>query len=107
LPGDYLKAVVIVGLPLSPPDVETKALIEYYNKKYGRGMDYAYIFPAITKCMQGAGRCIRSETDEGVVIFLDERFAWPQYSRCFPPDYNLKITRNYAEEIKKFFLPQS
>jgi len=107
LPGDYLKAVVIVGLPLSPPDVETKALIEYYNKKYGKGMDYAYIFPAITKCMQGAGRCIRSETDKGVIIFLDERFAWPQYSRCFPPDYNLKITRNYSEEIKKFFLPQS
>ena len=100
---DVLKAVIIVGLPLNPPDVETNALIAYYNKKYSKGWDYAYIFPAITKCMQGAGRCIRSETDRGVVVFMDERFALSNYSRCFPPDYGMKITKNVGLEIKEFF----
>ncbi|KHO46664.1 MAG: DNA excision repair protein ERCC-2 [archaeon GW2011_AR3] len=103
LPGDFLKAVVVVGLPLNPPDVETKALIDYYNKKYGKGFDYAYTFPAITKCMQSAGRCIRSETDRGIIVFLDERFAFPHYARCFPPDYNLRVTSRYIEEINNFF----
>jgi len=103
LPGDYLKGVVIVGLPLSPPDLETNALIQYYNKKYGKGWDYGYVFPAITKCMQGAGRCIRTETDRGIIAFLDERFAWPHYSRCFPPDYNLKISRDWTADIEEFF----
>ena len=95
--------MVVVGLPLNPPDVETKALIDYYNKKYGKGFDYAYTFPAITKCMQSAGRCIRSETDRGIIVFLDERFAFPHYARCFPPDYNLRVTSRYIEEINNFF----
>jgi len=103
LPGDLLKAVVIVGLPLQRPDLETKELIDYYDKKYGKGWDYGYIFPAITKTLQGAGRCIRSETDRGVIAFLDERFAWPNYKKYFPPDMNVKITRLYEDRIKEFF----
>jgi len=102
LPGDLLKAVIVVGLPLHHPDLETKELIDYYEKKFQKGWDYGYIFPAITKCMQSAGRCIRSETDKGIVIFLDQRFAWPHYKRCFP-DSDIKITKLYQERIKEFF----
>lgn len=103
LPGDYLKAVVVAGLPLQKPDLEIQKLIEYYDKKFGKGWDYGYVFPAITKCLQSAGRCIRSETDKGAVIFLDERFAWPNYKRCFPPEWDIKITHNFATEINEFF----
>ena len=102
LPGDFLKAVVIVGLPLEKPDLETKELIDYYEDKFGRGFEYGYIFPAITKCLQNAGRCIRSETDKGVIVFLDERYAWPNYKKCFA-DTDIKITTNYEKEIKEFF----
>lgn len=104
LPGDYLKGVIVVGLPLEKPNLETKELINYYDKKFGKGWDYGYIFPALTKTMQNAGRCIRSDTDKGVIVFLDERYAWPSYFRCFPPDQNVKITKLYEERIKKFFL---
>jgi len=103
LPGDLLKAVVVVGLPLQKPDLETKELIDYYEKKYKKGWDYGYVFPAITKCLQSAGRCIRSETDRGVIVFLDERFAWPRYRKCFPPEWNIKITKMYQDRIKEFF----
>lgn len=102
LPGDLLKAVIVVGLPLQRPDLETKELIDYYENKYKKGWDYGYIFPAITKCLQSAGRCIRSETDRGVLIFLDQRFAWPNYRRCFP-DSDIKITKLYKERIEEFF----
>jgi DNA excision repair protein ERCC-2 len=103
LPGDFLKGVVIVGLPLEKPDLETKELIDYYEEKYGRGFDYGYIFPAITKCLQNAGRCIRSETDKGVIVFLDERFAWQNYLRCLPSDMDFKISKVYEGRVEKFF----
>ena len=103
LPGDYLKGVVIVGLPLEKPDLETKELIDYYQEKFGKGFDYGYIFPAITKCLQNAGRCIRSETDKGVIVFLDERFAWQNYLRCLPLDMDFKISKVYEERIERFF----
>ena len=103
LPGDFLKAVIVVGLPLSAPDLETKSLIEYFDKKFSKGWDYGYLFPAFNKTLQNAGRCIRSGTDRGVIIFLDERYAWSNYKRCFPEDWDMTISQNYNEIIKEFF----
>jgi DNA excision repair protein ERCC-2 len=103
LPGDLLKCVIVVGLPLQQPDLETKKLIEYYDEKFKKGWDYGYLLPAFTKVMQSAGRCIRSETDKGAVIFLDERFKWPMYFRFFPPDLDLKVTRLWENKVSDFF----
>jgi len=108
LPGDLLKCVVIVGLPLQKPDLETSELIKHYNELFGKGWDYGYLFPAFSKCLQGAGRCIRTSSDRGVIVFLDERFAWNQYFRCFPADYNVKIIKNYYPNmIEAFFKKKS
>ncbi len=103
LPGDLLKCVVVVGLPFQQPDLKTKKLIEYYDKKFGKGWDYGYVFPAFNKTLQSAGRCIRSESDRGVIVFLDERYLWSNYQRCFPKDMKPKVTNNPSIEIKKFF----
>ena len=103
LPGDLLKAVIVVGLPLRRPDLETKSLIEYYDKKFNKGWDYGYLIPAMTKCIQNAGRCIRSETDRGIIVFLDRRFTWRNYHRLFPEDWDLKINLNYKQLISDFF----
>lgn len=106
LPGDYLKCVVVVGLPLNKPDLETESLIKYYDTKFNKGWDYGYIFPAMNKCLQSAGRCIRSETDRGVIVFLDERFIWQNYMKCFPKDWDIKIDENYLAPITHFFSNQ-
>ena len=103
LPGDLLKGVIIVGLPLGRPDLETQATINYYDRKFGKGWDYGYVLPAFTKTLQNAGRCIRTETDRGVIIFLDERYSWPIYIRCFPEEWDLKISVAPAQEISNFF----
>jgi DNA excision repair protein ERCC-2 len=103
LPGDELRAVVIVGLPLGRPDLETKALIDHYQAKFGKGWEYGYTFPAFNKTLQSAGRCIRTETDRGAVIFLDERYAWQQYYGCFPREWNLSITVRPEELLRRFF----
>lgn len=103
LPGDFLKCVIVVGLPLQQPDLETKELIKYYEEKFGKGWDYGYVFPAFNKALQSAGRCIRSETDKGVIVFLDKRYTWPRYSKCFPEDWDTKTTMLYLDRIKAFF----
>ncbi len=102
LPG-IVKAVIVVGLPLDRPDLETTELISYYDKKFGKGWEYGYTLPAMTKCIQNAGRCIRSEKDRGVLVFLDERYAWPRYKVYFPPEWTMKILPDYEEEIARFF----
>ncbi|VVB81956.1 ATP-dependent DNA helicase [uncultured archaeon] len=102
LPG-IIKAVIVVGLPLDKPDLETTELIAYYDKKFGKGWEYGYILPAMTRCIQNAGRCIRSEKDRGALIFVDERYAWPRYKSCFPPEWTMKISKEYEEELAVFF----
>ncbi|HJX05662.1 MAG TPA: ATP-dependent DNA helicase [Candidatus Nanoarchaeia archaeon] len=107
LPGDFLKGVIIVGLPLERPNLETQALIKYYDDKFKKGWDYGYLFPAFNRALQSAGRCIRSETDKGVIIFLDERYAWNNYNRCFPPSWDIKTTLLYEKMIEDFFKENS
>lgn len=99
---NVLKAVIIVGLPLQKPDTEAKLLIEYYDDKFGKGFEYGYVLPAITKCLQNAGRCIRSETDKGAIIFLDERYAWQNYYQCFPEDWEIEVSLDYEDVLRAF-----
>ncbi len=101
LDGDKLKGVVIVGVPFAKNDLEIKELIRYYDEKFEKGMEYAYIMPAFTSIMQNAGRCIRSETDKGIIIYLDERYAWTNYRKNFPSHVNLKGARSY-DDVKDF-----
>jgi DNA excision repair protein ERCC-2 len=100
-PGDLLQGVIVIGLPLARPDLKTKETIKYYDSKFGKGWDYGYIFPAMNKCVQSAGRCIRSGTDTGVIIYLDERFAWQKYYSCLPRE-RLIVSKEYEKYIEAF-----
>lgn len=102
LPGDFLQGVIVIGVPLSRPNLRTKELVKYFEKKYNHGWEYGYLYPAMNKCFQSAGRCIRAAEDRGVVVFLDERFAWQDYLCCFPKE-NLIITKDFEKYLKKFF----
>ena len=101
--NNMLDAVIIVGLPLEAPNLETKALIEYYDFVFERGWDYGYIYPAMNRVLQAAGRCIRSETDKGAIILMDERFKWKNYSKCFPFDMDFIVTEMPEGYLKRFF----
>ncbi len=103
LPGDYLKCAVIVGIPLGVMTLEMKYKIDYYKEKYNNGWLYAYIQPAMQKVIQSAGRVIRSDTDRGIVVFIDRRYLWDNYRKCFPRDLRLKISRDVSKEVFDFF----
>jgi len=102
-PGEIMKAVFVVGLPLQRPDLETKELIDYYDTLFGKGWDYGYSYPAMNRAIQAAGRCIRSKTDRGVVVYMDERYDWSNYRKVLPPGKRLKSTRAPWKEIEEFF----
>ncbi|MEM5861012.1 MAG: ATP-dependent DNA helicase [Candidatus Aenigmatarchaeota archaeon] len=101
--GGVLKCVIIIGLCLSQPNLETKALIEYYDKKFGKGREYGYVYPAIHRALQSAGRCIRKESDYGVAVFMDKRFLWKNYRLAFPSEIEFKITTKPKALIEEFF----
>ncbi|OYT55188.1 MAG: hypothetical protein B6U72_00105 [Candidatus Altiarchaeales archaeon ex4484_2] len=101
--NNLLDAVVIVGLPLETPNLEVKSLIAYYDVRFDRGWDYGYIYPAMNRVLQAAGRCIRTEKDKGVIVFMDERFRWRNYSKCFPQDLDLIVSEMPERYISKFF----
>jgi len=102
-PNNVLKMVAIVGLSLEKPDLKLRALIDYYNMKFGKGWEYAYSFPAVQRAIQSSGRCIRSEKDIGVCLFMDERFGWSNYHRIFPKSFRLISSENPAVQVKEFF----
>lgn len=105
LPGELLNGVVIVGLPLERPDLSVKTLIDYYEQRFRKGMNYGYIYPAMIKVMQASGRCIRSEHDRGVIVFADERFTWSNYRKIFPSSWSFVATEKPEAEIRMFFSP--
>jgi len=102
LDGKALSGVVIVGIPFARFDLISKELTRYYDEKFKKGQEYGYVLPAFTKVLQNAGRCIRSETDKGVIVYLDERYAWNNYTKYFPSSIELKRDMDY-KLIKEFF----
>ena len=87
LVGDRLIGSVIVGVGLTKPTDESEVVREYYDNKYEAGKEYAYTYPGFNRVLQAAGRVIRTETDRGVVVFIDERYAEPMYKELLPHQF--------------------
>ncbi|HIH09561.1 MAG TPA: ATP-dependent DNA helicase [Candidatus Diapherotrites archaeon] len=102
-PGENLKAAIIVGIPFESVSLQSGALIEFYDKRFGKGWDYAYNAPAINRAIQAAGRVIRTENDRGVCIFLDRRFCDRRYQKFFPKGFEAAKTGEPGKIIARFF----
>lgn len=74
-PGEELCFAIIVGIPYPPPSLENKAMADLFDAKYGRGTGWKYTsqIPAVRKMRQAIGRLIRTETDRGMAVILDDR----------------------------------
>jgi len=99
--GDVLRMVLVVGVPLGKPDVYTNELIKQYETRFSQGWNYGYIAPALTRVLQAAGRTIRSSTDSGVIVLLDERYAWSAYAQFVPDD--AVTVKDPLPLVQKFF----
>jgi DNA excision repair protein ERCC-2 len=86
-PGDMLRAVAVVGPCLPVPTIETRLLQQYYEERFERGFEFAFVVPGMTRVVQAAGRLIRSETDQGVIALFDRRFLDSPYRDRLPADW--------------------
>ncbi len=84
--GNKIKLVVVVGVPFEPPSIKLKAMEMYYDKKFGKGFEYAQILNAMIKTMQAAGRTIRSDKDRGVILLMDVRFSYGIFKKYLPQE---------------------
>ena len=84
LVGERLCGAVVVGVGLPGICPERDLIRRYFADKQRAGFEFAYLFPGINRVLQAAGRVIRSETDRGVVLLVDRRFATARYRQLLP-----------------------
>lgn len=107
-PGNMVIGAFVVGPPLPSFDLEREEMRGYYEKHYQAGFDYAYTFPAMAKAVQSAGRVIRSETDKGIIVLMDNRFLQPSYGKSMPEDWFAEDPRELVsgkilDEVREFW----
>jgi DNA excision repair protein ERCC-2 len=83
-PGEMIIGAFIVGPGLPNYNYEREQIRDYYEKRYGSGFEYAYVYPAMAKVIQAAGRVIRSDQDRGIIVLMDQRFIQKQYVAAMP-----------------------
>jgi ATP-dependent DNA helicase DinG len=84
VPGEALSNVIITRLPFAVPDhplIEAK--LELIEANGGDAFTEYSLPEAILKLRQGVGRLIRTKSDHGIVVILDNRIVTRPYGRAF------------------------
>ena len=84
LPGEQLIGSIIIGVGYPMIAMKNEIIKEFYKEN---GYDYSYIFPGVNKVQQAAGRVIRTETDQGRVLLIDDRYITNKYKMLLPNEW--------------------
>lgn len=87
LVGNKLSGAVIVGLGVLPPERSRELVAGYFNDRFYEGVKFAYMYPGMNKVFQAGGRVIRSETDKGFLVVVDDRFLSEDYLENLPESW--------------------
>ncbi len=84
LPGDRLLGAFVATLGLPQVNPVNEEMRRRMQACFGRGYDYAYLYPGLQKVVQAAGRVIRTPEDRGVLYLIDDRFGRAEVRRLLP-----------------------
>ena len=98
-----IKTIIVVGIALDGMNIETEALIDYYEHKFGKGWEYGYLYPGTIKALQAAGRGRRKDIDRVSVVYMDERFKWKKYNWIFDKNEKTLITSVPEKYVSDFW----
>jgi ATP-dependent DNA helicase DinG len=108
VPGAQLSCVIIDKLPFAVPSDPIVAARVRALQEDGRNAFAEYQVPeAVLALKQGFGRLIRSKSDRGILVILDNRIRRMQYGRIFLeslPDYS--TTQDLAEVARFMEKPE-
>jgi ATP-dependent DNA helicase DinG len=101
--GEQLSAVLIDRLPFAvPSDPVTAARIRQINDEGGNAFTDYQVPQAVITLKQGFGRLIRSESDRGILVMLDQRLIRMPYGKIFLESLPPYHQTNRLEDVKAF-----
>ncbi|QSX08416.1 ATP-dependent DNA helicase [Alkalibacter rhizosphaerae] len=107
LKGQRLIGAIVVSVGLPQINTQQNLLKDHFEEKYGMGFEFAYMYPGMNKVMQAVGRVIRSESDMGAVLLIDERYGHRNYKRIFPPHWKdsrtVRSAGQLSEDLNEFW----
>jgi len=106
LVGTRLSGAAVVGVGLPAVGLERELIRAYFAERLEQGFEYAYLYPGINRVLQAAGRVIRSETDRGVVLLIDQRYGSEHYLALLPEDWRTQPIRDpddFASGLHRFW----
>ncbi len=101
LPGDALDGVAVVSVGLPQVGIFRETLRAWHEARGEDGFLYAYRIPGMQKAAQAVGRVIRTETDRGVALLVDDRYRQRDYLALCPPTW--RIVEGDLKELLEAF----
>ena len=106
IPGDALQLVIIDKLPFPPPNDPMAEARSRVLEAAGKSAFNDYFLPeAAVALKQGAGRLIRRETDQGVLVICDTRLSTAGYAKrllkALPPMERLDSESALKERLDR------
>ena len=101
LVSDRLIGVAVVGVGLPQICFERDLIKDYCNQNGKEGFEYAYVNPGMNRVAQAVGRVIRSESDKGIALLIDDRFLSQTYRDLFKNEWSHYEVVTSQEDIAK------
>ena len=106
LVSDRLIGVCVIGVGFPQISFEGDLIRKHFNEINNEGLAYAYLNPGMNKVMQAVGRLLRSESDKGMALLIDDRYLSSHYQSLFKfnwSHYDVIIESEEMDELIKSF----
>jgi len=98
LVGERLVGVIVIGVGVPQLGLERDLIKAYFDGLGSSGFAYAYQYPGFNRVLQATGRVIRTETDRGIMVLIDDRFMHARYRQLFPSHWRgYQVVQNTSE----------